>query len=198
MRRTGLSARDRHVLEIGFGGGATLSWLRQQGAVVYGQEVVESNRAVARGLGIPPDHLKADLSEFEGVFFDLVLYLDVFEHILDARAQLNLLAKLTRKGCRALLVLPVADSLSRQLLGGLWPHDLPDHWIFYSCQGLTSLWAEFGWHEVKRFYPWKFISADTVARHLSLKAGRPIPTFGLGQVGFWLNFGERGFVFERR
>lgn len=37
----------------------------------------------------------------------------------------------------------------------------------------------------------------TAARHVAIKTRIPIPTLGLGNVGFWLNFGERAFVFER-
>jgi len=197
VKRLGIPLAGRAVLEVGFGGGATLSWLAQQNAVVSGQEVVAANRAEAVMQGIPEARVKSALEDFRGKSFDIVLYLDAFEHILDPAAQLELLGSLTCKGSKALVVLPVADSMTRLLLRGFWPHDLPDHWVFYSARGLESLWRQSGWRQVDRFYPWKFISVATVARHLAIKSRVSIPTAGFGGLGFWLNFGERGFVFER-
>jgi hypothetical protein len=95
------------------------------------------------------------------------------------------------------VVLPVAESMSRLMLRSLWPHDLPDHWVFYSSAGLAKLWERFGWRRENVFYPWKFISVVTAARHVAIKTRISIPTLGLGNVGFWLNFGERALVFER-
>ena len=87
-----------------------------------------------------------------------MVYQDSFEHVLDAESHLRALDTLTEPGTRALLVLPVADSVSRHVLRRFWPHDVEDHWIFYSTDGLTRLWQRFGWRPVARFYPWKFIS----------------------------------------
>jgi hypothetical protein len=69
------------VLEIGFGGAATLSWMAQQDAIAHGQEVVKSNRDGAVRLGIPPARVKGTLDDFRGESFDLILYLDAFELI---------------------------------------------------------------------------------------------------------------------
>jgi hypothetical protein len=197
IRRAGVSLKGLKVLEIGFGGAATLSWMAQQDAIVHGQEVVKSNRDEAVRLGIPPARVKDTLDDFCGESFDLILYLDVFEHILEPAAHLDQIGKLTHKGSRALVVLPVAESMSRLMLRSLWPHDLPDHWVFYSSAGLAKLWERFGWRRENVFYPWKFISVVTAARHVAIKTRISIPTLGLGNVGFWLNFGERAFVFER-
>jgi hypothetical protein len=197
LHRLGMKLANQDVLEVGFGGGATLGWMQAQGAQVFGQEPVAANRAAAVAAGIPGDRVKPDLADFAGQHVDLVLYLDSFEHLLDPEAHLSCLAAVTALGSRALLVLPVADSLSRHLLRRFWPHDIDDHWVFYSTQGLTRLWQRFGWRPVARFYPWKFVSLRTIARHLRITTGIALPLGRLEELGVWLNFGERGVVFEK-
>ncbi|HVC60634.1 MAG TPA: class I SAM-dependent methyltransferase [Acetobacteraceae bacterium] len=197
LRRLAMKLAERHVLEVGFGGGATLGWMQARGAQVFGQEPVAANRAAAVAAGIRADRIKPDLADFAGQHVDLVLYLDSFEHLLDAEAHLRCLDALTAPGSRALLVLPVADSLSRRLLGRFWPHDIDDHWVFYSTHGLTRLWRRFGWRPVTSFYPWKFVSLMTIARHVRIMTGIALPLGPLEELGVWLNFGERALVFEK-
>jgi SAM-dependent methyltransferase len=197
VRRLGADLQGKRVLEVGFGGGATLEWLQGQGALTFGQEPVAANRAAAERIGIPSERIAGDLAKFEGVNFDLALYLDAFEHLSDPVAHLSLLDRITAPGSKAMLVLPVADSFSRVMLGSLWPHDIQDHWIFYSSRGLQELWGRFGWRIFERFYPLKYVSALTVSRHIQSKFGKGLSLGPLAKMGFWLNFGERGFVFER-
>lgn len=197
LRRTGIEVQGRRVLEVGFGGGATLAWLQAQGAIVSGQEPVAANRAAAINAGIPAARVHADLSGFAGQSFDLVLYLDAFEHLTDPRDHLLTLRGLTGPGTRVLMVLPVADSLSRAVLRGWWPHDIDDHWVFYSRAGLQALWGAFGWRVAARFSPWKYVSLRTVTHHCAIKTGLRLPLGLLADTGLWLNFGERGLVFER-
>lgn len=197
LHRTDMSLHGQRVLEVGFGGGATLQWAQAQGALAFGQEPVAANRAAAIAAGIPSDRVKQELADFKGHQFDLLLYLDSFEHVLDPVTHLAALNTLARPGTRALLVLPVADSLSRRLLGRLWPHDVADHWVFYSTSGLTQLWQRFGWRHSSSFYPWKYLSLQTITRHAQMKTGVTLPIGKLARRGVWLNFGERGFIFEK-
>jgi SAM-dependent methyltransferase len=197
LRRLGTTLAGKRVLEIGFGGGATLDWMQDQSATVFGQEPVAANRVEAIRRGIPYDRVGADLRDFSGHAFDLVLYLDSFEHVLEPRSHLAALNELVAPGSRALLVLPVADCLSRHLLRRWWPHDIPDHWVFYSTPGLNALWREFGWRPVARFFPWKYLSARTIALHYKMKTGRLPPLGPLAELAVWLNFGERGLIFEK-
>lgn len=197
LRRTAGPVAGKRVLEVGFGGGATLDLLHRQGALVWGQEPVTANRRAAVASGIDADHIAADLGAFAGTQFNLLLYLDSFEHLLEPESHLRSVDAITIAGSQALVVLPVADSLSRRLMGQAWPHDIPDHWVFYSTRGLTRLWGCFGWRCPASFYPWKFVSVQTLARHFWMKTGLRVPLTALPASGVWLNFGERGFVFEK-
>jgi SAM-dependent methyltransferase len=186
------------VLEVGFGGGHTLGWMHRLGARVSGVEPVAANRLSAIRSGVPEANVKSSLADFNGVRFDLVIYQDSFEHETEPASHLATLDRLTAGGARALLVLPIADCLSRRLLGAWWPHDVKDHWVFYSVEGLTRLWQSHGWRLASTFRPSKYVSFPTIADHIQLKAGIRLPPWALPASGIWLNFGERGLIFEKR
>ena len=80
LHHLGTTLAGRNVLEIGFGGGSTLAWMRSLGAHVAGVEPVEANRQSAIRSGVPEANVKARLADFEGNSFDLVVYQDLFEH----------------------------------------------------------------------------------------------------------------------
>ena len=188
----------KKVLEVGFGGGSTLTWMRDQGADVSGVEPVAANRATAVANGIPAADIKAKLADFEDRAFDMIFYLDSFEHETEPSVHLETLNRLTPRGARALLVLPVADCISRRLMGRGWPHDIKDHWVFYSTDGLEALWWRHGWRLESTFRPSKYISGLTIARHLELKTRVPLPAESLRSTAIWVNFGERGLIFEKQ
>jgi SAM-dependent methyltransferase len=198
LRHLGIELEDRHVLEVGFGGGSTLAWMGRQGAQVCGVEPVEANRSSAVRFGVPEANVKADLADFGGNSFDLVVYQDSFEHETEPASHLQTLNRLTRSGARALLVLPIADCLSRRFMGSWWPHDIVDHWVFYSTDGLKQLWQHHGWRMASTFRPGKYISGLTMAAHFQHKTGIQVPPRMVPGTRLWLNFGECGLIFEKR
>jgi SAM-dependent methyltransferase len=187
----------QNVLEVGFGGGASLAHMQALGATVSGVEPVQANREAAVRTGIPSENIKAKLADFRGGRFDLVIYQDSFEHEIEPSAHLATLNRLTGAGARALLVLPVADCASRRLMGSWWPHDIKDHWVFYSTNGLARLWETHGWRLASTFRPSKYVSGLTIARHVQHKTRIPLPATSLRSTAIWLNFGERGLIFEK-
>jgi hypothetical protein len=141
--------------------------------------------------------VNAELGAFEGSAFSVVLYLDSFEHLLEPALHLRQLAGMTGAGAEAIVVLPVSGTLSQRLLGKLWPHDIDDHWVFYSRRGLIELWERHGWECVRQFYPWKYVSARTIALHWEMKTGLKAQILASRDFGIWLNFGEAGLIFRR-
>ncbi len=198
LEATGLSVSDRAVLEVGFGGAGVLAWLHRHAASAYGVEVIEANRETARELGVPADRIASDIEGLprDGLRFDLVVYCDSFEHLLDPEDHLRALARLTEPGSQALIVAPRSDCLSRPLMGRFWPHHLPDHWVFFSLKGMESLWGRHGWRLRQSFSPVKFINTAMALEHLSLKLGMRLPVPNRAP-SFSLNFGEMGVLMER-
>ena len=81
-----IELRGKRVLELGFGDGSLLAWLRDQGADVLGTEInatfLEAGRAAA--FEVHPSDLTALLADYEGRI-DCVIAFDLLEH-LDAEA----------------------------------------------------------------------------------------------------------------
>lgn len=187
------------ILEVGFGGGAVLEHLSQNHKNTYGIEAHEAAILRLRQNGIPREHLSTDLLQFsfKNKKFDFLFYLDSFEHILNSDEHLEQLKNFVHKGSRALLVLPRADSLSRWWMGSLWPHDLPDHWVFYSKKGLTLLWERHGWKLITAWNPRKKVSIDMVLRHFGfVKTAKALHPF-TSRIPLWVQLGEMGVVFEK-
>ncbi|MBP9150241.1 MAG: class I SAM-dependent methyltransferase [Rhodoferax sp.] len=85
------------VLELGCGSGATLAWLQQTGRAAYtaGVEISELAAQVARqhvGEVHCADMERTEVS-FAGGKFDLVLCLDVLEHLVDPWAMVDRLVR---------------------------------------------------------------------------------------------------------
>lgn len=106
-----LPAHSARALEIGCGQGATLAWLRSEGRVdeAYGVEYMPEAAAIAKtrldGV-VCGDIEKMDIP-FNGTF-DLLLCLDVLEHLVDPWAFLKRLRK--RLGPRGVMVVSLPNA----------------------------------------------------------------------------------------
>ena len=110
MRRFGLDASLRSPLsgldavDIGCGGGLLAEPIRRMGARVIGLDADAEGLAVARhhaaesGLEIDYRHGSAEELAASGAQFDLVLAMEILEHVADRDAFLDACAALTRPG----------------------------------------------------------------------------------------------------
>jgi 2-polyprenyl-3-methyl-5-hydroxy-6-metoxy-1,4-benzoquinol methylase len=106
-----LPARAERVLEIGCGAGLTMQWLRQTGRAgeAWGIELVESAAQRAR------EHFREvrvgdaealAASAFDGLQFDLILCLDVLEHMVDPWRCVQALEQRLAPGGRLVISVP--------------------------------------------------------------------------------------------
>ena len=163
-----LPARAPRVLEIGCGGGGTLDWLKQSGRAQWTSGIELSSEAAAIARTRVDDVRCGDanvlLEQFPQDSFDLILCLDVLEHLVDPWAALSKIQGLLRPGGRIITSLPNVRHHSvvlPLLLRGRWEYrdaGIMDrtHLRFFSRQGIAGLMRGAGLREVRALptYSW--------------------------------------------
>jgi 2-polyprenyl-3-methyl-5-hydroxy-6-metoxy-1,4-benzoquinol methylase len=126
-----LPAVAERVLDVGCGAGATLHWLKQAGRcrVGVGLEMMESAAAIARTrvdqVIVGDANLLVD-SALDAQSFDVVLCLDVLEHLVDPWAFVAKLPRLLKPGGLVIASLPNVRHLRvvlPLLLAGRWRYE---------------------------------------------------------------------------
>ncbi len=165
-----LPATAERVLDVGCGAGATLQWLRQTGRckVAVGIEMVGSAAAIARER-VDEVHVgDANLiveSAFAPRSFDLVLCLDVLEHLVDPWAFVDKARRLLAPGGLIVASLPNVRHLRvvlPLLLAGRWRYDASGildrtHLRFFTRDSALELLGREGLRVVqwrRRLPPW--------------------------------------------
>lgn len=105
-----LPQRAGRVLEVGCGGGATLAWLKASGRAdrVVGIELFADAAAVARTRldELHEGDVDQHIDRLAPGSFDLILCLDVLEHLVDPWSTLKRLQSLLRPGGKLIASLP--------------------------------------------------------------------------------------------
>ncbi|MHA6324486.1 bifunctional 2-polyprenyl-6-hydroxyphenol methylase/3-demethylubiquinol 3-O-methyltransferase UbiG [Roseivivax sp. CAU 1753] len=116
------------ILDIGCGGGLLAEPMARLGAEVTGIDAAGGNIPVARahaaqeGLEIDYRHTSAEALLAEGAHFDVVMSLEVVEHVADPRAFLRVCSDLARPGglCLVSTLNRTAKSFAAAILGAEW------------------------------------------------------------------------------
>jgi hypothetical protein len=204
LKQTSTFVESRSICEVGFGSGFTLKYLNEHSSSVWGIEAVPSNIEFAANLGIPKDHLfnSGSLPTRMPQPIDLWIFLDSFEHIVEVDGFMKWLKENSTPSAAILLILPRADSFSRRWMKSFWIHRLNDHLFHWSRKGIVEFMSKNGYVLETYFFPWKWISLQTILYHLMLMAG--LNTGKLRSVAdrfpsfsFPLNFGQLGLVFRK-
>lgn len=101
------------LLEIGFGAGSFLAWARDQGARVYGIEIIASliEAAGSKGVALLPADFERVAVEHTAAF-DTIVAFDVFEHfaLTDLVVRIAACERMLRPGGHLILRFPNAQS----------------------------------------------------------------------------------------
>ena len=202
----GLKLENLSVCEVGFGGGYCLAEINLRSKHAVGIETTSASIKHAEKLGIPTsrlfsfDALPYHLSEE----VDLWIFQDSFEHLPDPASFIDWALRNSALNAMVIIVCPLAGSWSERLMGRWWPHRVPDHPFHWSSSGISRFFRERGLVVVRRFYPWKLISLDTIVRHLMVLDAIPTRTSIAGRMSaatqglsFPFNFGEMGLLLRR-
>jgi 2-polyprenyl-6-hydroxyphenyl methylase/3-demethylubiquinone-9 3-methyltransferase len=151
------------MLDVGCGGGLVSEPLARMGATVTGIEPAEANIAAARthavdaGLVVDYRAVRAEDLAAEGRQYDVVVCLEVLEHVPDVRGFIDVLERLVRPG--GLLIL---STLNRTLKA---------YMLAIIGAEYVLRWLPAGTHQWDRF-----IMPDELAAHLAV-AGLGTPEF---------------------
>lgn len=165
------------LLEVGCATGEMLSEFRTRGWSVTGVELsafcVERARQ-KHGLTLRPGDLES--AGLPQAAFDLVLYMDVFEHLDDPARELAQIKRVLAPGGRLILELPNQAGLDAAVLGRDYLYD--EHLFFYTPQAITHLLGANGLKVAQivtlhdHYYRiHRFLTADEAARALSEQRG---------------------------
>lgn len=137
-----IAAPRLRLLDIGGGAGWMLSVARRADprvAVTHEVDLDASARAAAEAAGhvfhaVPIERFESDER------FELILMLNILEHVADPPAVLRRAAALLAPGGRILLKTPNTDTLDHRLFrhhnwGG---YHCPRHWVLFTADNLTS------------------------------------------------------------
>lgn len=183
-----LKRRYENALEVGCGAGATLKWLKESAKVrrTSGIEPNSGAAALARTHldtlyeGTIDDHLE----KIPDASIDLLLCLDVLEHLVDPWTALSRLQQKLRHNGLCIISLPNAQhySVSLNLLRGKWEYTdagLLDstHLRFFTRSSAEAMVHNAGLKTEKRLSTYAWGTQDRLIDQITLKAFNGLLTF---------------------
>lgn len=152
-------ARPGTVFDVGSAAGFILKGLTQKGWKGKGIEPNATMAAYARQTL----HMDVETGIFEQYKaeqkFDLVTMFQVIAHFYDVRKALEITQNLLRKDGLLLVETWDRESLPVRLLGSHWHHYCPPSIVnWFSADGLNTLLLQFGFEEIARGRPSKWIN----------------------------------------
>ena len=132
---SGLDLHQKRILDIGCGHGYALFWLarrfpsaRLEGVEIDPVQVSECQQAAeAQGYS----HLKFKIGTFQEISeegaYDLIISIDVLEHVPDDAGMLLKMASLLHPGGAALIHVPLRHQLQRRIFSVYGKHSVHDH-----------------------------------------------------------------------
>lgn len=140
-----ISIQNKHILEVGCGSGAILKYLHDNGAKVKGidlsQEYLEYGKQ-RYGLDLSNTNL-FDLPEKHQ--FDLIIYSDVLEHIINPHEHLKKIKELLKPDGLLYLKVPGTKNIVRPYLCDFLKSIQNAHVYYYSLATLNNLASNCGY-----------------------------------------------------
>jgi SAM-dependent methyltransferase len=172
----------RRLLDVGCGVGLMLDVASARGWDVVGVEISDHARSVARSKG----HRVMEALEYVQHLttheqqFDLISLLDVIEHVTDPVNFIKKVSQLLRPGGIIIIAAPFANSISRVLMGRLWPHYKREHVVFMDVRVIIGSLLASGFSVIECGRNWKVVTLSYLGRHLEIFGGKWVR--GLGAV----------------
>ncbi len=135
--------KTNRILDVGCGYGFFLEIAREKGWEVYGLEISPEAVSECRKKGIETVETEIQNAPFDPESFDIVVSIEVIEHINTPREFVSGIHKFLRPGGIAYLTTPNFNSLLRYWLGKNYDIiEYPNHLCYYTPKTLRKLFAE--------------------------------------------------------
>jgi len=195
-----LKTGKSRLLDFGSGWGIFLAAAQQRGWLTRGLEPLPASSVFARaafGLRITTDTLRAHT--FPAEYFDVVTAFQVFEHLSEPRAVLQILHNALRQSGVLFIEVPCYKACMMRLTGWRHRHFVSDHLNFFCCKTLTRLLEDNGFEVIDHCHPCRRMSLSHLSRfwikrylpaRLSDAADRWLQRMNLGSHVVALNLGD--------
>lgn len=138
------------ILEVGCGNGDFLVEAKKRGWETYGTEYTEEAAQVAKQSGINMHHGVLDPENYSRHDFDIVVSIEVIEHINNPLEEVSNIYKLLRKGGLFYVTTPNFNTPERYYLEEEYKViSYPEHLIYFTPKTLTLLMTTVGFHKEK-------------------------------------------------
>jgi 2-polyprenyl-3-methyl-5-hydroxy-6-metoxy-1,4-benzoquinol methylase len=159
---------------------------------VYGVEIADEAAEFARerGLDVRTGGLTRSILEEIGPI-DVVVMLDVIEHLEDPKATLELCSEFLRPGGAMILTTPDFASALARITGKSWRNMTPpQHLWYFTRESITRMAAAAGLEVYQIGHPWKRVPisliVQLISRYTGLEMPRPALT-SLSKIGLPVN-----------
>ena len=159
-------ASEHKLLDVGAGTGIFIQAAKEMGYRAVGVEPSKAMSAIARERGL--DVRTGVLADFDlKERFDVVLLIDVIEHVADPGALLAACRKVLEADGRLLVVTPDISSIAARVLGRRWWHIRVAHIGYFNKKTFSQLAAQEDLSIMQVFRPTWYFSAAYLLERLS-------------------------------
>ncbi|HRH65244.1 MAG TPA: class I SAM-dependent methyltransferase [Bacteroidia bacterium] len=160
--------KTNKMLDVGCGEGFFLVEALKRGWDVYGTEFNPAYIEDGKKKGIRMFAGKIGSIEFEHSFFDVIISIEVLEHLQQPAADILQFNKLLREGGAVYVTTPNFNALSRRMLGAHWSIiSYPDHLCYFTSATLNFLMKTHGFNNL--YIKTEGISIDRISQFLRNK-----------------------------
>lgn len=136
------------ILEIGCGEAYFLDEAKKKNWTAYGTEISAPLLENARKKNHKIYNSLESIPESEYGQFDIIISLEVIEHLPDPTYNIEKFSKLLRKGGGLYMTTPNFNSLARHILGKSWNNIVfPEHLCYFTRKTMKKLLTKYGFEE---------------------------------------------------
>ncbi|MBK5284872.1 MAG: methyltransferase domain-containing protein, partial [Bacteroidia bacterium] len=142
-----LFRQTNNLIDVGSGDGYFLEHAKQRGWNVFGTEFSEAKVATNRDKGITMHMGVLDVQNYSPGFFDVIVSIEVLEHINSPLEEISKFQYLLRPGGIVYVTTPNFNSISKLLLRKNWNIVFyPEHLSYYTKKTLRLLFLKSGFY----------------------------------------------------